>query len=381
MTAAVDAGSVGSERAHAAALSCLPLMSLRRLSTLLRQHPPSVAYAVVAGQEPAVGLAGKLLADPQLAERWRQAATPAHVDRVMARCAANGIRVVHIGCPGYPGVLEGHDAPPVLFLRGDAELLHLGRRVAIVGTRNATPAGRHAAEVIAGGLAEHGVHVVSGLARGIDGWAHRSVVAATRQGRPIGVVASGLDVVYPREHRELWARVADLGLLVSEAAPGVAPEAYRFPLRNRIIAALAEVVVVVESRERGGSLITARLAAERGVPLMAVPGSLHSPSSAGTNRLLREGAGAVLDASDVLIALSIDHRRCAPALADTRGRPLAADVPAYRACCEDARTIDALVLAIGSGVADVAMSLARLEQAGWIAQTDGWYQPIGAPLR
>lgn len=381
MSAPIVAPSSVSESVYAAALSCLPAMGLRRLSALLGQYAPSAAYAVAAGQVAAHGVAAKILSDAQLAERWREAATDAHVDRVMARCASSGIQVVHVGSADYPAVLAGHDAPPVLFLRGDPGLLADGRRVAIVGTRNATSAGRHAAQVIAGGLAECGVHVVSGLARGIDGWAHRSVVESLRDGRPIGVVASGLDVVYPREHRELWAQIADAGLLVSEAAPGVAPEAYRFPLRNRIIAALAEVVVVVESRERGGSLITAQLAADRGVPLMAVPGSLHNPAAAGTNRLLREGAGTVLDATDVLIALSIDHRRSVPTLSDTRSRPRKDDLAAYRACCEDPRTIDGLVLAVGTSVAEVAMSLARLEQGGWVAQTDGWYQPIGAPLR
>jgi DNA processing protein len=269
----------------------------------------------------------------------------------------------------------------VMFVRGDHELLAGGRRVAIVGTRNATAAGREAARRIAGGLVDAGVHVVSGLARGIDGCAHRAVVERAGPGRPVGVVASGLDVVYPREHRELWEQVADLGLLISESPPGTPPEPFRFPLRNRIIAALSEVVVVVESRERGGSLITAAVAGEHGIPVMAVPGSVHNPAAVGTNELLRTGAGPVLDASDVLLALELDHCRAVPELTETRQRPRRGDLAVYRACAAQPQTLDGVLTVVGADLVDVAMALARLEQSGWVVDTDGWYQAVGAPLR
>ena len=125
------------------------------------------------------------------------------------------------------------------------------------------------------------MHVVSGLARGIDGCAHRGALQTEGGGRPIAVVASGHDVIYPREHRDLWREVAEQGLLLSEAPPGTAPEAYRFPMRNRVIAALSELVIVVESREHGGSLITVAEALERNVPLMAVPGGVHNRAATG----------------------------------------------------------------------------------------------------
>ena len=322
-----------------------------------------------------------MLAEPAIRQRWRSEATAGFVERTWLRCVAAKVDVVHLGAPGAPSCVDGRDAPAVLFVRGDAGLLDDGRRAAIVGTRNATAAGREAAGRIAGGLHEAGVHVVSGLARGIDGCAHRAVVDGEGAGRPIGVVASGLDVVYPREHHDLWHAVADRGVLVSEAPPGTAPEAWRFPLRNRIIVSLSEVVVVVESRERGGSLITSTLAGELGVPVMAVPGSVHNRAAAGTNELLRTGAGPVLDASDVLMALAIDHRRAVPQLVEGRPRPRPGDVGTYAAIAAEPCTLDGLAAVVGAPLVDVAMSLARLEQAGWVAETDGWYQVVGAPLR
>ena len=369
------------QRAYAAALAALPSMSLRRLASLLRAHRPDEAFAVVGGRVAGRGPITAALADAAVAQRWREAATPALVERTWRRCLAVGADVVHLGAPSCPARLDGVDAPPVLFVRGDAGLLDTGRHVAIVGTRNATAAGREAARRIADGLADAGVHVVSGPARGIDGCAHRAVVARAGTGRPIGVVASGLDVVYPREHRELWERVAATGVLVSEAPPGTAPEAYRFPLRNRVIAGLAEIVVVVESRERGGSLITTRAADDRCIPVMAVPGSVNSPASAGTNELLRSGAVPVLDASDVLMALEIDHCRAAPEQAESRPHPRGEDLDVYRLCADGARTIDDVVAHTGVTLVSAAMSLARLEQARWLAGTDGWYEVIGAPLR
>ncbi|MEO5900988.1 MAG: DNA-processing protein DprA [Ilumatobacteraceae bacterium] len=370
------------ERAFAAALSSFPAMTLKRLTALLRQYPPADAYAVAAGDAAPAGLIARVLSDAEVGARWRRHAATDPVGRAWDRCGEAGVHVTHLGAADYPTLLDGDpDPPPVLFTRGDHTLLESGRRVAVVGTRNATAAGRDAAYRIGAGLATAGVHVVSGLARGIDGCAHRGTVEVEADGRPIGVVASGLDVVYPREHRQLWDAVAATGLLISEAAPGTAPEAYRFPLRNRIIAGLAEVVVVVESREKCGSLITAAAAGERGIPVMAVPGGLHSRASFGTNNLLREGSGAVVDATDVLIALSLEHRRSVPVLAEQRPRPRKDDLAVYEACAGEPRSIDAITLLTGVGFTEAAMSLARLEQAGWLGTSDGWYQSVGAPLR
>jgi DNA processing protein len=257
-----------------------------------------------------------------------------------------------------------------------------GRRVGIVGTRNATAAGRHTAYEVGSGLGGAGVHVVSGLARGIDGQAHQGVLAAEGEGRPIAVVASGLDVVYPREHRDLWRAVAECGLLLSEAPPGTPPEPYRFPLRNRIVAALSEAVVVVESREKGGSLITVTEALDRDVPVMAVPGPVSARASAGTNALLRDGATPVLDAGDVLDLLHLHHRRAQlQVAADARRRPEGADLAVYRGLAGEPRTLDGVMLLTGFALGEAAMCLARLVAQGWVAEADGWFERVGSPLR
>ncbi|MCU0261633.1 MAG: DNA-protecting protein DprA, partial [Ilumatobacteraceae bacterium] len=223
-------------------------------------------------------------------------------------------------------------------------------------------------------LAALGAAVVSGLALGIDGAAHRGALRAG-VGPPIAVVGNGLDQPYPRSHRELWAAVGEEGLLVSEWPPGTPPEAFRFPLRNRILAALCEVLVVVESRERGGSLGTVHEALLRGVEVMAVPGSPRSRASSGTNTLLRDGAAPVTSADDVAIALGLDTSRVGTGPVDLRPLPtgLAADL--LDRCRGDAATLDELVLATGEPLARVAMALARLERDGWLAESGGWFEP------
>jgi DNA processing protein len=290
------------------------------------------------------------------------------------------------GADGYPPLfLADPQPPPVVFARGDLDLLD-GRRVALIGTRNATAAGRSLARSFGVGLARAGVHVVSGLALGIDGQAHAGVLEAIAHGatgRPVAVVGSGHDVVYPKAHHELWRRVGEEGRLLSEWPPGSTPRAYRFPQRNRLVAALSEVVVVVESRETGGSLITAQLAAERGVPVMAVPGSAFNRAANGVNALLRDGSAPVLDVDDVLVALGLDHGRSHPTLpfeTERRVRPRPDDLPAYRVCAVRASTVGDVADALGHPLIEVAMSLARLEQGGWLAHVDGWFEVVGSPL-
>lgn len=367
--------------AYAAALAAFPYMTVHRLGALLRHHPPLEAFDVVAGQRSPSGLIERVLLDDGVRAAWRRAATRSRVEAMWARCLDIGVRVVMPHHRDYPALLV-HDLlpPPLLFVQGHFELLS-GRRAAIVGTRNATAAGRDVATSLGRQLAAAGVNVVSGLARGIDGCAHRGALQIEGRGRPIAVVASGHDVAYPREHRELWHRVGAEGLLLSEAPPGTAPEAYRFPMRNRLIAALAEVVVVVESRQRGGSLITVDEAIARGIPLMAVPGAVHNRAAAGTNQLLRDGAGVVVDAADVLMAMAIDHRRSAGVSLDPRPRPNGDELVVYEACADEPRTIDGLALACSLSLVDTAMCVARLEQTGWIQQSDGWFEAAGTRLR
>jgi DNA processing protein len=363
-------------------------MTVPRLLALLRHHQPEAAFAVASGAEhaPRGGLVARVLQDAGVRDAWRRG-TSGEPERTWSRCHDTGTAVTFIGASGYPQLLTDDPLPPpVLFSHGDLTLLG-GRRVAIVGTRNATSAGHAVARDLGRGLAAAGVHVVSGLAKGIDGVAHRGVLdvvgrsRGTTTGRPIAVVATGVDVVYPRQHARLWDEVASEGLLLTEGPPGTRPEPFRFPLRNRIVAALSEILVVVESRERGGSLITATLAAERGIPVMAVPGSSANRAALGTNALIREGSAPVLGVDDVLLALDLDHSRSGPVFAEQRGRPRTVDLAAYRACASTPMTVGDVAASTGSSLVDAAMALARLEQAGWLVQADGWYETSGSPLR
>jgi len=205
-------------------------------------------------------------------------------------------------------------APAVLLLEGDRPEVLRAPRVAVVGTRAASVHGLADAWELGAFLGAAGVSVVSGLAIGIDGAVHHGALQAAEVAGhdaagvvagPIGVVATGLDVVYPRRHRVLFERVRKYGVLVGEQPFGVQPERGRFPVRNRIIAALADVVVVVEATLKGGSRITAERALDYGRPVLAIPGSRRNPAAAGCNALLADGAQPLLDPSDVLVALGL----------------------------------------------------------------------------
>ena len=208
----------------------------------------------------------------------------------------------------YPSRLaEVPDAPATLHVRGalvDADAL----AVAIVGSRRATPYGLEVAETLAADLAARGVTIVSGLARGIDAAAHRGALRVG--GRTLAVLGSGIDVIYPPENRRLAAEIAERGALLSQFAPGTPPLAHHFPLRNRVIAGLSLGVVVVEAAERSGALITARLAAEFGREVMAVPGPVTSPASRGAHALIRDGAALVERGEDVIAELPARWREC-----------------------------------------------------------------------
>ena len=228
-------------------------------------------------------------------------ASPADAARELERAARLAVHVVLHGEPGYPERLrELEDPPPVVVLAGRRELL--GRpSVAVVGARNASANGRAFAAELARELADAGVCVVSGLARGIDAAAHEGALAGP--GSTLAVLASGIDRPYPPENAALMREIGTRGLLLSERPLGAEPRARHFPHRNRLIAALVAGVVVVEAAARSGSLMTARLALELGREVMAVPGTPLDPRHVGTNRLLREGAHLVERAEDVLAVL------------------------------------------------------------------------------
>ena len=201
------------------------------------------------------------------------------------------------------------DPPPVLWVRGDLSALDQTAG-AIVGSRAASQYARLGARALAAGLAEAGVVVTSGMARGVDGAAHEACLAAG--GLTIAVLGTGVDVVYPREHAVLAERIAGSGLLLSELPPGSLPYAGHFPRRNRIISGLSRAVVVVEASEKSGSLITARMALEQGREVMAVPGSVLYGRNSGAHALIKDGAMPVESAADILDALGLPGRRVPP---------------------------------------------------------------------
>lgn len=202
-----------------------------------------------------------------------------------------GIEVISLKDERYPFFLKNIASPPVfLYVMGKVEFPR--KSIAIVGTRKMTVYGRTTCEKIAGELADAGVTVVSGLASGIDGTAHARVLA--RKGKTIAVVGSGLDIIYPRENKEIWERMVREATIISEYPLGTQPSHYNFPMRNRIIAGLSMGVVVIESKEKGGSLITATLALEEGRDVYAVPGDIFSPSSVGCNNLIRDSRAKLI---------------------------------------------------------------------------------------
>ncbi|HWQ83921.1 MAG TPA: DNA-processing protein DprA [Anaerolineales bacterium] len=214
-----------------------------------------------------------------------------------------GISVLTWDDPLYPSRLsEIEQPPPVLYIRGKV-IDEDSWAVALVGTRNPTAYGRQVAGEIAETLARSGVTVVSGLARGIDAAAHQACLEAG--GRTLAVLGSGVDLVYPPEHRQLAQKISAQGALVSDYAPGTPPDAANFPPRNRIISGLARAVIVVEAGEKSGALITAAFAADQGREVYAVPGGIYSPLSKGTNRLIQEGARPMLDCEELLSSLKL----------------------------------------------------------------------------
>ncbi|MGH9091323.1 MAG: DNA-processing protein DprA, partial [Acidimicrobiales bacterium] len=288
-------------QAYAAALAAVPSIRTQYLRTLLGTVPPCAAWASVVAGGPWAAEARRV----DVAATWR-----AHRDA--------GVEVLVAGDGRYPRVLAGEPAAPaVLFALGDPRVADRHPRVAVVGTRSATRYGLGMAAQLGAELAAAGVAVVSGLALGIDGAAHEGAVGAWRAAGgsaapPVAVVPRALDEPYPRSHRRLWDRVASAGAVLSDAPVGTDVPRWRFPHRNRIMAALADVVVVVECHATGGSLHTVRAAVRRGRSVGAVPGSVRSPASAGTNDLLADGCFVVRDVTDVLVALGLARAGAVP---------------------------------------------------------------------
>ncbi len=288
-----------SSAVYATALAQLDGLGPKRLARLLADATPHEAFVSVRrGHLPV-----------QLGAREERSAWPAQLesidlDRVENQLVENGVTVTTWHDSAHPRALvDDIDPAPVLFRRG-APVNPDAPAVAIVGTRRCTGTGRDVAYELGAALAAAGVVVVSGLALGIDGASHLGALSVDGVA-PLAVVGSGPDVVYPRRHRVLWEQMVADATLCTEAPPGTAPARWRFPARNRLLTAFADIVVVVESRAAGGSLLTVDHAIRRGLQVMAVPGSTRNPAAEGTNSLLADGCAPVRNADDILCALGL----------------------------------------------------------------------------
>jgi DNA processing protein len=321
---------------------------------------------------------------------WRAAGLPAALARMLARARnrglgpdavfdveraldtvqALGVRVMELSDPDFPPLLSViPDPPPLLYLRGRMEIIG-SPQIAMVGSRRASPAGRRIASALAAELVERGAVVTSGLATGIDGACHRGAIDGG--GNSIAVMATGIERIYPRQHRDMAERLLQQGLLVTEFAPGAPPQRDHFPRRNRIISGLSLATVVVEAALPSGSLLTATAAAAQGRDVCAVPWSSLHPGGAGCLQLLHDGAALVRNATDVMD--SIGWFRPAPARPGGQGSHLSAGLSAaarelYDAIGFEAVTIEQLLRDLGCEPGGLQALLTELELQGLVTRT------------
>ena len=355
--------------AYAVALAGLPWASHKHLRAVLAGRDPEETWTRVR--------AGAAVVTTTLADVWRRHANAVDVAAVWQAHRRAGVHVLLPGDDRFPAAFADDPEPPaVLFVAGAPETI-APPTVAVVGTRRCTHYGRDVARELGHDLAAAGVQVVSGLALGIDGAAHSGALLAAAT-PPVAVVGSGLDVVYPRRHDELWRRVAASGAVLSEAPLGTPPEAWRFPARNRLIAALSSVVVVVESHRAGGSMHTVDAAIVRDRTVMAVPGPVRSGASQGTNGMLAEGVAPVRDAGDVLVALGLSGARPTPP-PDGRPAPDADGRTVLEAVGWSPATTEEVAARVGVPLGPVTVHLTRLERDGWLVKRGAWWERVAVP--
>ena len=320
--------------------------------------------ADIAWQAPAEALREAGLS-ANLVENLVQARSKISLDRVWEKMHAQGIDVLTWEDPGYPRRLkEIPQPPPVLYVRGTL-CPEDEWSVAVVGTRRVTAYGRQVTAEVASALARNHVTVVSGLARGVDSIAHQSALDAS--GRTLAVLGSGVDRIYPPEHRRLAEGIMANGAILSDYAPGTPPEGTNFPPRNRIISGLSLAVVVVEAGQTSGALITASFAADQGRDVFAVPGNVTAPQSKGTNRLIRDGAYPLLDPQEVLDSLNLtlvtEHRAARKVLpADGLEAQL------YALLTDEPLHVDEIGLKSEIPIEKVTATLAMMELKGMVRQ-------------
>ena len=313
------------------------------------------------------------LAGPQVAERLAAGPDPELLETTVRWLEADGHHLLTLADDGYPRtLLHIADPPTVLYAIGHAQLLN-APSLAIVGSRNATPQGARDAYAFARALSDAGLCIVSGLALGIDANAHRGGLAG--RGASIAVMGTGADRIYPGRNRALAHEIADKGCLVSEFPLGTNAVAGNFPRRNRLISGLSRGVLVVEAADQSGSLITARLAAEQGRDVFAIPGSIHSPLAKGCHILIKQGAKLVDGAEDVLAELGMASKPDAAANTPRarRGPRGLLDTMGFAPI-----TVDQMAELTGEAAAAISAQLSQLEIEGRIeALAGGWFQQLG----
>lgn len=350
-------------------LSFLPGLGCILIGRLVREAggPGDALQHLVSGPGKG-GRAGSLRADRARLETARKRAQY-EIDRL----TRDNISLVACTCPAFPDALRSiADSPVLLWYQGDMGCLDQPA-VAVIGSRAASEYGRRVSTMLAGELAALGLTVVSGAAYGIDAAAHRGALAAG--GKTAAVLGCGVDIAYPRTHADLLREIAGQGVLVSEYPLGTRPEGFRFPARNRIISGLVQGVVVVEATEKSGSLITARLALDQGREVLAVPGRIDSPKSAGTHRLIQQGARLVQTVQDILDELSWSGRLTSADAVAEREVVRPALTPGEQLLLDNLDTypcdIDTLVRQTGLPVSEIHVLLLQLELSGLIRQLPG----------
>ncbi len=349
-------------------LMAVPQVGETRLRSLIDtfQSPENVLKATQAE------LAALPNISENLAEAIRTYRNQKWIDRQFSFMEKFGARVVTIWDAAYPTALRTiFDPPPVLFVKGDF-LEQDTFAIGIVGTRKATHYGNQAARMLSADLAQRGITVVSGLARGIDTVAHQSALDAG--GRTLAVLGCGLDTIYPPENRKLYEQIPNAGALISEYPFGIKPEPGNFPGRNRIISGLSLGVVVVEAGEQSGALLTATFAADQGREVFAVPGNINSTASRGPNLLIKNGAKIVTDVEDIINELrvlpqSIDRRKKLDKLPAPQLLPEEESV--YAAISTEPIHIDALSETLRISTSELLGLLLQLELKGAVVQLPG----------
>jgi DNA processing protein len=304
----------------------------------------------------------------KIVENIIQIRSSVNLEEYYEKITSKGITVITCEEENYPSRLKEIDQPPpVLYLRGELSADDFWA-VAIVGTRRVTPYGCQITDELATYLAHNGVTVVSGLARGVDAIAHQAAVRAG--GRTIAVLGSGVDIIYPPEHKTLADQIIKQGAVVSDYAPGTAPESSNFPPRNRIISGLSMAVVVIEAGETSGALITAGFAGDQGRDVFAVPGNILAPQSKGTNRLIQQGAQPLLSGRDLLDALNltrINEQRVV-----RHGIPAdATEAKVFGVLSREPLHVDEIREQTGLEIEKVSAALVMMELKGLVQQVGG----------